>query len=179
MNEENVKSIIALQRINNHLLVLIDSKKNTENISLKQILDLVYEPYEKIENNYRHNHSFFNQYQMISSLYTYIVLPKETFFNSIPENTLTNSLIDAWGINKIIPSCELKYFIRRVRNAVSHGNIEFTEKLEFTFTDINPKNKEDKFQIKLSGEQLLKFTRALAYWCLTQDIDLKNLEEST
>jgi len=39
MNKENVKSIIALQRINNNLLALIDSMKAQNDINLKLMLD--------------------------------------------------------------------------------------------------------------------------------------------
>lgn len=41
MNEENVKSIIALQKINNNLLGIIDSLKDKNNISLNLILHLM------------------------------------------------------------------------------------------------------------------------------------------
>lgn len=175
MNEENVKSIIALQRINNNLLALIDSMKAQNDINLKLMLDTLYAPYEKVEPNFRNQHHFLNQYQLISSLYTYIVLPKESFLNSIPNEIESSSLKDGWGINKLSPSYKLKYFLRRIRNSVSHGNIEFTESLEFTFTDINPRDRNDTFQVKLSGEELSKFVQALAYWCITKDIELNRL----
>ena len=149
MNEENVKSIIALQRINSQMLSLVDSSKYEDDISIKQILNQLYAPYEKVEPNYRDHHSFLNQYQLISSLYTYIVLPKESFFDSIPEEIELSSLKDGWGINSITPSFTLKYFLRRMRNAISHGNIEFTDHLEFTFIDINSRNTNDEFQVTL------------------------------
>ena len=175
MNEENVKSIIALQRINDQLLRIVDSAKGQNDIKLKQILDHLYAPYEKIEPNYRDNHSFLNQYQFISSLYTYVVLPKESFFDSIPNSIKTNSLKDGWGINELSPPYELKYFLRRIRNAVSHGGVEFTEKIDFTFTDINPRDQNDIFKVQLSAKELMNFTQALAYWCITKDIELKQL----
>ncbi|PVZ63941.1 HEPN family nuclease [Pelagibaculum spongiae] len=177
MNEENVKSIIALQRINNQLLGLVDSAKCKNDIKLREILDQLYAPYEKVESDYRNNHSFYNQYQFISSLYTYIVLPKESFFDSIPDDIETNSLKTQWGINKLQPSYKLKYFLRRLRNAVSHGEIEFTETIDFIFTDKNPRNKSDVFQVKLSVDELMNFTQALAYWCMTKDIELKELKK--
>ena len=174
MNEENVKSIITLQRINNQLLSIIDSAKGNNDIKLKQILDQLYKPYEKVEPNYRNSHFFFNQYQLISSLYVFVVLPKESFFDSIPSGIKTDSLKDAWGINQLLPAYELKYFLRRIRNAVSHGRIEFTKNIDFTFTDMD-QNKTDIFKVKLSGKELMDFTRALAYWCITKDIELKQL----
>jgi hypothetical protein len=175
MNEENVKTMIACQRINDQLLSAIDFSKNVDNITLKQILDPICRRYEKGEKKFRNKHCFFNQYQMISSLYTSLVLPEEVFFNSIPEKIKTNSLNHGWGIRQIDPPCELKNFIFRLRGAVSQGNIEISENREFIFSDIQVKNKNDVFRIKLSGEQLSLFTQALAYWCLTKDMDLKDL----
>ena len=175
MKELDVKSIIALQSINNQFLSLVDSIKTDKNIKLQDILNQLYKPYEKIEKNYRTNHHFFNQYHLISSLYTYIVLPKENFFDSISDEIESSKLKSAWGLNNLPNSYKLKYFLRRIRNAVSHGNIEFTEALKFTFTDINYRNKDDIFQVELSSEELLKFTQALSYWCLTKDLELENL----
>ncbi len=169
MKKENIKSMIALQRINNKLLGILDSVKNKKDIKLKQVLDQLYEPYENIETDYRDTHSFFNQYQFISSLYTYVVLPKESFFDSIPNNIKTNSLKDEWGINKLTPAYKLKYFIRRIRNSVAHGNIEFSKKLEFTFKDVNPKDKNDIFLVKLTDNELMNFTKALGYFCITTE----------
>jgi len=157
------------------MLGLVDSSKYEDDISIKQILNQLYAPYEKLEPNYRDHHSFFNQYQLISSLFTYIVLPKESFFDSIPEEIELISLKDGWGINSITPSITLKYFLRRMRNAISHGNIEFTDHLEFTFIDINSRNTNDEFQVSLSSKQLMDFTQALAYWCITKDLLLKKL----
>jgi len=175
MNEESVKSIIAIQRMNNRMLGLIDSAKNDSDISLKQLLNQFYTPYDKVEPNYSTQHIFLHHYQLISSLFTYIVLPKETFFNSIPNKIESSSLKNKWGINKLSPSYKLKYFIKRMRNAISHGNIEFTKKMEFTFTDVNTKDKNDTFQVKLSDKELLDFTQALGYWCITKDIELIQL----
>ena len=179
MNEEKIKSIIALQRINNQLLGIIDRLKNqkaSNSITLMEILDQLYEPYDKIEPNYRDEHIFFNQYQLISSLYVYIVLPKEIFFDSIDDNLETKSLNNRWGINGLSPSYKLKYFLRRLRNAISHGRIEFTQTMDFTFTDQNPKNRSDIFSVTLSAEQLQMFCQALAYWCITKDVELKELK---
>jgi hypothetical protein len=175
MNEENIKSIIALQRINNQVLSFIDSEKGNNEIKLKQVLDQLYAPYESIEPNYRDAHSFFNQYQLISSLYTFVVLPKESFFDSIPNDIRTNSLKVKWGLNNLKPSYDLRDFLRHIRNSVSHGRIDFTDNLYFTFTDINPRNKNVIFNIQLSSQDLMNFTQALAYWCLTKDIDLTEL----
>ena len=175
MNEENIKSIITLQKISDELLYLIDNNKKNKEIKLNDILDKLYSRYEKKEPNYRNEHFFCNQYYFISSLYTYLVLPKETFFDNIPKDKKTNLLNDKWGINKLSPEYSLKDFLRRIRNAVSHGGITFTEKLDFTFTDINQKNKNDIFKVTLSAEELMKFTQALSYWCITKDIMLKDL----
>ena len=110
----------------------------------------------------------------------YIVLPKEIFFNSVDDNLETKSLNNRWGINELLPSYKLKYFLRRLRNAVSHGNIEFTNTktntIYFAFTDQNPKDSNDVFSVTLSAEQLQKFCQALAYWCITKDVELKELK---
>ena len=109
MNEENIKSIIALQRINNNLLALIDSMKAQNDINLKLMLDTLYAPYEKVEPNFRNQHHFLNQYQLISSLYIYIVLPKESFLNSIPNEIESSSLKDGCFLQlKIDPPLQPK-----------------------------------------------------------------------
>ena len=171
----DIKSIITLQRINNNLLALIDNTKTQKDISLKQLLDQLYSPYEKINPNYREEHSFYNQYQMISSLYTYIVLPKESFFDLIPDKLIVSELNRKWGITTITPTYTLKKFIRRMRNEISNENIKFTQNLNFIFTDTNQRKPNDSFTITISQVQLSDFIQAFSYWCITEDVELKRL----
>lgn len=167
MNEECVKSMITLQIINDSLLHTIDSIKNSKaNISISDLLESVYTPYNKVETDYCKNHMFYNQYQLISTLYTYIVLPKESFFDRIPENIMTNELNENWGLKKV-ESHSLRLFIRRLRNSISHGNIEFTSDLIFTFVDNNQRKSDDIFNVAMESNDVIKFLRAFSNWCIT------------
>ena len=184
MDKKNIRSMIALQSMTNEFLNFIDFIKKDKNklkMSIGEVLDNFYKKYERIESGYRDNHSFFNQYYFISSLYTYIVLPKEKLFDLIPDELKISTLNSKWGLSniKIEWGCSkkdsFKDFLRRMRNAISHGNIKFKENLEFTFTDVNKKNKSDYFEVTFSMNEIVSFIRAIAYWWVTEDIELKKL----
>ena len=187
MDKENIRSMIALQSITNQFLEFIDSIKKDKkklNMSIGEVLNNFYERYEEAEAGYKDNHYFFNQYQLISSLYVYIVLPKEKFFDLIPDKLKISTLKknSKWGLSNIKIEWGLseeedsfKHFLRRMRNAISHGNIKFKENLEFTFTDVNKKNKSDYFEVTFSMNEIVSFIRAIAYWWVTEDIELKKL----
>lgn len=159
--------MITLQIINDSLLHTIDSVKSSmANISISDLLETVYSPYNKVDSKYCQTHMFYNQYQLISALYTYIVLPKESFFDRIPVNIKTNELNEKWGL-KNVAAQSLRLFIRRLRNSISHGNIEFTSDLKFTFIDNNQRNSDDIFEVTMESNDVIKFSRAFSTWSIT------------
>ncbi|NQY74371.1 MAG: hypothetical protein HRT90_06365 [Candidatus Margulisbacteria bacterium] len=157
------------------MLGLVDKYKRKPGIKLKDVLSEFSEPY-KDKGFCLDSHSFLNQYQFISSLYAMIVLPKQKYFNELP-NIKIGALVPGWGLNfkNSESNYDFKEFLRRMRNSVAHGHIEFTEQLIFSFSDKKPGAKESDFSVKLTEQQIRLFTRALAYWCLKKDINLSGL----
>lgn len=95
MDSNNVKSMVAILMQNNGLLSLIDKHKDNNEITLNRILTDFNSMYkvETIE------HSFYNQYQLICSLYAYIILPKEVFWEQFPPKLKISELSPKWGIS--------------------------------------------------------------------------------
>lgn len=111
--------------------------------------------------------AFYNQWQLINSLYAYICIPKEKNHSDFP-NTELSALSEKWGLKNQPQTYTLVDFIRHMRNAISHGHTEVTESLIFTFQD------GDK-SFSFHHIDLLEFCRALAYWCLEKDENLPGL----
>ena len=158
-------SLICQGRQIDGLLQLIDAKKNNPNITLKEVLDTFSESYgfDPRENDF----AFYNQWQLINSLYAYICIPKEKNFTALPDIPLSD-LSKKWGLKKQHQVYTLNEFIRFMRNAISHGHIEVNESLIFTFKDNNK-------CFSFYHMDLHKFCQALAYWCLTKDVTLKDM----
>ena len=70
----------------------------------------------------------YRQVRVLSLLYFLVVLPKEL---GVRERLDTVEFQKAWGFWSTTYEVELEpdEFIRRVRNAVSHGDVEFTDRL--------------------------------------------------
>ncbi|TCK98029.1 hypothetical protein EDC19_0440 [Natranaerovirga hydrolytica] len=167
MKKENVTSMIAVVRMANNLLGLIDQHKNNKDIKLSEIL-------EKI--NKDEHHYFWNQYQMLTSLTAFIVIPKETFWNDVSDIELSK-LSERWGLRNVsskYADMKLKFFLRKIRNSISHGNIEI-DKTVFIFKDKNPDTSKYDFIVNLTYDELSKFVQAFARYIMTSDIELQNL----
>lgn len=158
-------SLITQGRQISGLLQIIDAEKNNPNITLKEILGIFASQYafNPCENSF----AFYNQYQLINSLYGYICIPKEKNFEDLPEVSLID-LNEKWGLKSQNQICKLKDFVRIMRNAISHGHIEVTKDLVFSF-------KDRENHISFGHIDLSKFCQALAYWCLKRDVTLKGL----
>jgi hypothetical protein len=117
----------------------------------------------------RNEHSFLNQYQYITSLLAFIVIPKENIFEGLPELKISE-LPSNWGI-KDKGDFALKYFIRRMRNSISHGDIKVSENMTFNFRDINPKNSSDVFTCDFKEDELRSFVHAFAWWIMTKKLN--------
>ena len=176
MDKSDLKQIIANQFQINSLLGLIDKK--TKSGKLAELVDQ-FKDLKKIDLK---NHSLYNQFTMISSLYVFIALPKEVIWDSIPETKKINELNEKWGFkngwkikNIEISDLKFRYLIRRLRNGINHANVTCSEKLNFTITDIDRHNESDKIDFEIEFSALDKFSRALGFWIMTDDIELNEL----
>ncbi len=158
-----MKSLIATVMQTNGMLGLIDKHRNNEEITLKAIQDEWSEKY--LIQIREDNHYFLNQYQYITSLLAFIVIPKEIIFENLPNLNIAN-LPDTWGLTNI-GDYDLKLFIRRMRNSISHGRIIVNNQMNFTFNDVNPNNNNDYFECTFSEHNLRKFVHSFAYWIMT------------
>ncbi|WP_028855195.1 HEPN family nuclease [Psychrilyobacter atlanticus] len=177
MKKQELNTKISFQAIIDELLYTVDCNRENKEITLNEILDSVYKKFEIHNRNFRNEHVFCNQHSIISALYTYLVLPKEKLsMSEIEKNELIKNLDPEWGLTEINPNLKFGDFIRRMRNAISHGNVECSKELVFKFTDINVKNKKDIFKITLEQEKILKFRKAIRCWSLDRDIKLGGLK---
>lgn len=99
---------------------------------------------------------------------SFIIIPKEQLFNELPDLEISE-LPEKWGL-KNKGETQLRLLIRRLRNAVAHGNISVTESLLFTFADINPKKESDKFTFSFEEHELRNFVHAFAWWIITKQV---------
>jgi hypothetical protein len=168
MAVSNVDRMIASIRMTNHFLGLVDKYRTNNEIKLSEVLEEFATPYKPAGYRIAEN-SFLNQHQLISSLLVYIVLPKEKFFSDCPEIKIKD-LNERWGLAHLNIDSNLKYFLRKMRNAIAHGNIEVTENLDFSFRD-------NDFDVTLNEQSIQNFCQALAYWALTKDANLTSLSK--
>ncbi len=174
MDEGQLNQFICFARQTTQFLGLVDKYKNDPEKKLADILDEFSKTYTGKGDWKLETRPFLNQYIFIMTLYVEIVLIKENCYDKLPK-IKTNELVPRWGINELNPTHDLKDFLRRMRNAVGHGYIEVSEKLEFTFWDKKPKAEVSDFNITLTERQIRNFSQALSYWSITGDLDLKDL----
>ncbi|WP_299716594.1 HEPN family nuclease [uncultured Tenacibaculum sp.] len=176
MDKSDLKQIIANQFQINSLLGLIYDNAREENLT--ELID----QFKKLKRIDLGKYPLYNQHTMISSLYTFIALPKEVIWNDIPKKMTIKQLNEKWGFkngwkikNDDISNLKFRYLIRRLRNGINHGKINCNEKLVFTITDIDPRNNNDRIDFEIECKSLDKFSRALGFWIMTEDIGLKEL----
>lgn len=114
---------------------------------------------------------------LINSLLGLLVLPKEHYFDRLPNDSIIT--IDEWGINKSSirllnhnynnskKEIKLKCFIRHLRNAVAHFKIEpiYENKQISGFSFQDQKN----FEAIISLNELNEFIKALARYIKDAD----------
>ena len=167
MSNFDPKNTIAFIRMTNQLLGLVDAYKGDKEITLHEVLEKFSEPYRKIGFDLE-KHAFFNQHQMLTSMWAFIVLPKEGFYDELPDRSILE--LDAkWGLSDSEIDVDLKYFVRKLRNSISHARFKVSEDLSFTFMDKN------NFNFQINANDLQMFVQALAYWVMTKDDELKGL----
>ena len=113
----------------------------------------------------------YNLGSIIGYIYCGILLAKEKWFNLLPEDKIDEASPD-WGFSSATyfspeePSPTIKYAIRRIRNALGHGNILFNvpndiqrnkndkegfeKQVTLKFHDEDPKKPGDTFDIEIS-----------------------------
>ncbi len=114
---------------------------------------------------------------ILGYLYIGILFTKEHWFDLLPD--IEYSQVDtSWGISNTEyispknPNPTFKYVVRRIRNALGHGYViidtpkvlkdkgdRFT-KVYLKFHDVNSRDADDTFDVRLSIEQLFKFVKA-------------------
>ena len=107
---------------------------------------------------------------IVGYLYCGILLSKEKWFDLLPEDKIDEANIE-WGFSSATYSCPkkpsptIRYAIRRMRNALGHGNIlinvpkgikrdkkdkdDFEKKITLKFHDVDPRNPGDTFDIEI------------------------------
>ena len=110
------------------------------------------------------DYSFLNQGVVLTSLYGLIVYPKEIFYNKIPDKKI-EELEEQWGhpcikLWKVSNSKKnLKQFVKKIRNSLSHGRVLIGEDFSFTFED-GPNAKEINFIVKFNIKGMLNFIKS-------------------
>ncbi|MGF1716697.1 hypothetical protein L4D08_17670 [Photobacterium chitinilyticum] len=113
-----------------------------------------------------------------SYLYTGILLTKERWFDLIPNDSSQEKLTE-WGLSSISytaakkSSPSVRYVIKRMRNALGHGNIkvdvpkefinksEVMQKVYFEFYDENMRDPSDTFHARANLESLASIVRSI------------------
>jgi hypothetical protein len=127
-------------------------------------------------------------------LYCGILLSKERWYDLLPENCIKDAPAE-WGLAGVNynspkkPDPSIKYTIRRMRNALGHGNIsinvphdldyrkdefEFEKRTTVKFYDEDQRDSSDIFEIEISIEglsMLVKEFQGIAYREIIKDIN--------
>jgi len=165
MNQASVNHLICAVRQVNGMLQLLDAEKNNPSITLGELQQQFAEqfgihPAAEV-------FAFYNQHQFLTSLLAYLCMPSEKFYTDLPETPIA-SLPTGWGTEALFFKGSLRSLVRHLRNSISHGHVSITPELMYEFH-----NRESV--VVFNHLSLHSFCRALAYWCLTKDIDLTEL----
>jgi hypothetical protein len=105
---------------------------------------------------------------LINCLTALLVLPKERFFNQIPDEDICN--LQGWGLTKE-HMIEVRYgsrgynlreIVRNMRNAIAHMNIDVANNDERQIDKVIFKNKRAKIWLEIPVEDLRTFVIKLA-----------------
>lgn len=120
----------------------------------------------------------FNPGSLVGYMYSGILLIKEQYFDMLPD-ILLKDLDSSYGLDNAIinvtsnnSNLKYKYVVRRIRNALGHGNIqinipnditakeELFTKTSFIFEDVD-KTGTDKFEARIILDDIFVFVRKL------------------
>jgi hypothetical protein len=131
---------------------------------------------------------------ILGYLYCGILLSKERWYDFLPEDSIKDAPSE-WGFAGVNynspkkPDPSIKYTLRRIRNALAHGNMsinvphdldyrkyefEFEKRTFIKFHDEDPRDKSDIFEIEISVEDLstlVKKFQGLVYPEIIKDIE--------
>ena len=138
------------------LLYLEQLSKENKNISLESII-----------HDFQEKHPDFkiiNKDIILIHLYGSIVLPWEKLKKKLPKKIMMSNINhEEWGYYKILnhnPShpihkMDLRFFLRKLRNSISHNNVTVKEDKSVIFRD------RDGIKIQYEWEELLKLIHQL------------------
>lgn len=112
---------------------------------------------------------------VLGLMYVAIVYGKERWDNIIP-NVGIKKVDETWAINHAEFKCPkepkpaLSYVVKRLRNALAHGNVRFIipkglkrdelfNKVKIAFHDEHPNNRADTFDVTLTLSETFKFIK--------------------
>jgi hypothetical protein len=169
MDHDSANRLICAVRWGHGMLRLLDQFKHAPETTIGQL-------HEAFQSQFRVNPRddwfyFNNQDQFMTLLWAYLCVPSERFHETLPD-TNVHDLNSRWGLSraKVNGPKTLRGVVKSLRNAVSHAHVAVSASpLTFEFT-----NRAEKILIDEQGLQQL--CRALNYWCLTSDPDLKAID---
>ena len=164
MNHTSVNQLICAVRQVNGMLQILDAEKDNPSITLGE-LQKTFEMQFGIHPTAK-DFAFYSQHQFLTSLLAYLCMPSEKFYSELPETPVA-TLPPGWGVAGLFFGDSLRLLVRHLRNSISHGHVSVTPELLFEF-----RNRDSV--VVFNYLSLHNFCRALAYWCLTKDVDLKN-----
>ena len=102
----------------------------------------------------------FTQGAVLGTLYILIVFQKESLFDTIPDKPIDTLDRGEWGnftTQQLEPHKDLKYLLRRMRNALAHANVDASDGFVFRFRDKRPNDTDFTFDVSFDSGQLQKF----------------------
>ncbi len=109
-------------------------------------------------------YNLINQGSLLAHLYGMVVYPKETLSQNLSmQKKFSEFLETTWGRFDIVSlpngirkeDIQFEFFFRKLRNAISHGNVEVDSTMKFYFKD------KDGTEIVVELDELVKFMYAL------------------
>ncbi len=152
---------------NSLLMARILARLDNERLGNKWLDEIVSEV-EKA-NGYERKVPLVNQAVFLAMAYSTLVWLRESYFNENPQvkSVLRKRVeplfsrheikIDKGEKAKDIGEKSPIEFVRRVRNALGHANVKIEEN-DFIFMDVNPREKKDSVEIKMSWHALGELT---------------------
>jgi len=144
------------------MLQIVDKHRGSPHVTAKAMNDEFQSIYKRDPCD--SDFAFCNQHTFLALLFATVVFTREAAWESLPVVRLSD-LDEAWGIPG--RAGDLRSFVRCIRNALAHGDLEANPDLSFTF---NAKaNGTDS--IRLDSKELQAFATELGYWLITGRLD--------
>jgi|SRR3989344_4088591 len=141
--------------------------------SKEKTISQFYSDWSKI--NKREGFMPFSKGNILGTTYVCLLYAKENWFDLIPETQL-REINEHWGLKGVeiinpMKEPNLKLIIRKIRNALGHGNVSVKtttgmtrdslfDEVSYNFSDRNKDNPEDIFSITLTLGQLINLLKS-------------------